>query len=91
VTSTCFAPTGYSLADVQLMKRVLGDKVRIKASGGVRTIDRRSRLTVPVCDARLHLYRHNSRGLEEALGGCGVKGRRLVGKSPFLRHRMTSR
>ena len=39
VTSTCFAPTGYSLADVQLMKRVLGDKVRIKASGGVRTID----------------------------------------------------
>ena len=50
MTSTCFAPTGYSLADVQLMKRVLGDKVRIKASGGVRTIDRALEAYSAGCD-----------------------------------------
>ncbi|HTB15273.1 MAG TPA: deoxyribose-phosphate aldolase [Bryobacteraceae bacterium] len=37
-TSTPFGPTPYSLTDVALMKRLLGDRVKIKASGGVRTI-----------------------------------------------------
>jgi deoxyribose-phosphate aldolase len=37
-TSTPFGPTPYSIADVALMKRLLGDRVKIKASGGVRTI-----------------------------------------------------
>ena len=41
-TSTPFGPPPYSLAyvtqDVRLMKRLLGDGAKIKASGGVRTI-----------------------------------------------------
>jgi deoxyribose-phosphate aldolase len=37
-TSTPFGPAPYSLEDVTLMKRLLGDRVKIKASGGVRTI-----------------------------------------------------
>jgi len=37
-TSTPFGPLPYSLADIALMKRLLGDRAKIKASGGVRTI-----------------------------------------------------
>ncbi len=37
-TSTPFGPAPYSLDDVVLMKRLLGDKAKIKASGGIRTI-----------------------------------------------------
>jgi deoxyribose-phosphate aldolase len=37
-TSTPFGPLPYSLEDVALMKRLLGDDVSLKASGGVRTI-----------------------------------------------------
>ena len=41
-TSTPFGPSPYSLPhvikDVALMKRLLGDRAKIKASGGVRTI-----------------------------------------------------
>jgi deoxyribose-phosphate aldolase len=37
-TSTPFGPSPYSLEDVALMKRLLGDRAKIKASGGVRTI-----------------------------------------------------
>jgi deoxyribose-phosphate aldolase len=37
-TSTPFGPSPYSLADVALMRRLLGDRAKIKASGGVRTI-----------------------------------------------------
>jgi deoxyribose-phosphate aldolase len=37
-TSTPFGPLPYSLNDVALMKRLLGDRAKIKASGGVRTI-----------------------------------------------------
>jgi deoxyribose-phosphate aldolase len=37
-TSTPFGPSPYSLDDVALMKRLLGERVKIKASGGVRTI-----------------------------------------------------
>ncbi len=37
-TSTPFGPAPYSLEDVALMKRLLGDRAKVKASGGVRTI-----------------------------------------------------
>jgi deoxyribose-phosphate aldolase len=37
-TSTPFGPFPYSLDDVALMRRLLGDRAKIKASGGVRTI-----------------------------------------------------
>jgi deoxyribose-phosphate aldolase len=37
-TSTPFGPSPYSLEDVALMKRLLGDRAKIKASGGIRTI-----------------------------------------------------
>lgn len=37
-TSTPFGPSPYSLEDIALMKRLLGDRAKIKASGGVRTI-----------------------------------------------------
>jgi len=37
-TSTPFGPLPYSLTDVALMKRLLGDRAKIKASGGVRTL-----------------------------------------------------
>ena len=37
-TSTPEGPAPYSLEDVALMKRLLADRVRIKASGGVRTL-----------------------------------------------------
>ena len=37
-TSTGFAARGASVADVELMRRVLPDAMRIKAAGGVRTL-----------------------------------------------------
>jgi deoxyribose-phosphate aldolase len=37
-TSTPFGPAPYSPEDVALMKRLLGDKAKVKASGGIRTI-----------------------------------------------------
>lgn len=35
-TSTGFAPTGATFEDVQLMKKHVGDKVKVKAAGGIR-------------------------------------------------------
>jgi deoxyribose-phosphate aldolase len=35
-TSTGFAPAGASVEDVRLMKRVVGDRLGIKAAGGLR-------------------------------------------------------
>ena len=37
-TSTPFGPAPFSLDDVAMMKRLLGDRAKVKASGGVRTI-----------------------------------------------------
>jgi deoxyribose-phosphate aldolase len=37
-TSTPFGPAAYSLDDIRLMRRLCGDRVKIKASGGVRTL-----------------------------------------------------
>lgn len=38
-TSTGFGTKGATIEDVLLMKKVVGDKVKIKASGGIRTYD----------------------------------------------------
>jgi deoxyribose-phosphate aldolase len=37
-TSTPYGPAAYSLDDVRLMHRLCGDRVKVKASGGVRTL-----------------------------------------------------
>jgi deoxyribose-phosphate aldolase len=37
-TSTPFGPSPYSIGDIALMKRLLGEHAKIKASGGIRTI-----------------------------------------------------
>lgn len=38
-TSTGFNGSGASLENVRLMKSIVGDNVRVKASGGIRTVD----------------------------------------------------
>ncbi len=38
-TSTGFAPTGATLDDLRLMRRSVSPHVRVKAAGGVRTLD----------------------------------------------------
>lgn len=38
-TSTGFGPGGATAADVALMKRIVGDEVEVKASGGMRTAE----------------------------------------------------
>lgn len=39
-TSTGFAPSGYTLEDLRLMRAHAGPNVRIKAAGGVRTLEK---------------------------------------------------
>jgi deoxyribose-phosphate aldolase len=38
-TSTGFAPTGYTIPDIQLMRRYLPEEIGVKAAGGIRTVD----------------------------------------------------
>ncbi|MBZ5724816.1 MAG: deoxyribose-phosphate aldolase [Acidobacteriia bacterium] len=38
-TSTGFAPSGYTLADVKLMRKYLPEEIGIKAAGGLHTVD----------------------------------------------------
>jgi deoxyribose-phosphate aldolase len=38
-TSTGFSTGGATVGDVQLMRRVVGDRIGVKASGGIRTLD----------------------------------------------------
>jgi len=38
-TSTGYAPSGATIPDLQLMRATCSDKVRVKAAGGVRTLD----------------------------------------------------
>jgi deoxyribose-phosphate aldolase len=38
-TSTGFAPTGATLADVKLMRATCSPKVKVKSAGGVKTLD----------------------------------------------------
>jgi deoxyribose-phosphate aldolase len=38
-TSTGFAPSGATLEDLRLMRANVGEKVQVKAAGGVRTLD----------------------------------------------------
>ena len=39
-TSTGFAPSGYTLEDVKLLRKYLPEEIGIKAAGGVRTVDK---------------------------------------------------
>lgn len=50
VTSTCFGPSGYNLADIELLKKHLGQRVKIKACGGVRTKDKALEVYAAGCD-----------------------------------------
>ena len=50
VTSTCFGPSGYSLADIETLKKYLGQRVKIKAAGGVRTLDKALEVYQAGCD-----------------------------------------
>ncbi len=38
-TSTGFGPKGAEIEDIMLLKRIAGDKLRIKAAGGIRTLE----------------------------------------------------
>ncbi len=38
-TSTGFAPSGATVEDVSLMRKIVGNKMGVKASGGIRTIE----------------------------------------------------
>ena len=38
-TSTGFAPDGAKLEDIRLMKKIVGEKIKIKAAGGIRTFE----------------------------------------------------
>lgn len=38
-TSTGFAPEGATIEDVRLLRQVVGDRVGVKAAGGIRTLD----------------------------------------------------
>ena len=38
-TSTGYAPTGATLADIKLMKESVSPKIKVKSAGGVRTLD----------------------------------------------------
>lgn len=49
-TSTPFGPSGYSLDDIALMRKHLGDRVKIKASAGIRTLEQVQELQRAGCD-----------------------------------------
>ncbi|MGH9667362.1 MAG: deoxyribose-phosphate aldolase [Bryobacteraceae bacterium] len=49
-TSTPFAPSGYSLDDVALMRKHLGERVKLKASAGIRTLEQVQELQRAGCD-----------------------------------------
>ena len=38
-TSTGFAPSGYTMEDVKLLRKHLPEEIGVKASGGIRTVD----------------------------------------------------
>ncbi|MBR4462761.1 MAG: deoxyribose-phosphate aldolase [Erysipelotrichaceae bacterium] len=38
-TSTGFGTSGATLEDVKLMKNIVGDRIKVKAAGGIRTLD----------------------------------------------------
>ena len=38
-TSTGFGPEGATVEDVRLLRQIVGDRVGVKASGGIRTLD----------------------------------------------------
>lgn len=50
VTSTCFGPSGHSADDTVLLRKYLGDRVKIKAAGGIRTLDQAFEVYAAGCD-----------------------------------------
>jgi len=38
-TSTGFGPEGATIEDVRLLRQTVGDKLGVKASGGIRTLE----------------------------------------------------
>ena len=50
VTSTCFGPAGYHLSDVEMLRNYLGSRVKIKAAGGVRTLEKALQVYQAGCD-----------------------------------------
>ena len=57
-TSTGFAPSGYTLADIALMRKHLPEEIGVKAAGGIRTVDQ----VLEVYAGRLHAHRHHLHG-----------------------------
>ncbi|HLJ13554.1 MAG TPA: deoxyribose-phosphate aldolase [Bryobacteraceae bacterium] len=49
-TGTPFSPSAYSLDDIALMRRHLGERVKLKASAGIRTVDQVLELHRAGCD-----------------------------------------
>lgn len=49
-TATCYGPSGYTLPDLALMKSILKDRVKMKATGGVRTLHRAFEVYNAGCD-----------------------------------------
>lgn len=67
-TSTGFGPSGATLGDIELFKRYIGPKVKIKAAGGVRTKADIIAFLKAGCD------RIGTSGAIKALSGGTVKG-----------------
>lgn len=44
-TSTGYGPSGAKIRDIKLIKSIVGDMIRIKASGGIRTLKNTSTMT----------------------------------------------
>lgn len=68
-TSTGFGPGGATLEDVQLMRLVLGDRARIKAAGGIRTLD--AALAMIRCGAQRLGTSAGVKIMQQALGAYG--------------------
>lgn len=49
-TSTGFAPSGFTREDLLLMKRIVGDRAKVKAAGGVRTLETALEVYACGCD-----------------------------------------
>ena len=54
-TSTGFAPSGYTLPDIALMRKYLPEEIGVKAAGGIRTRGP----GIGGLRGRLHPYRHH--------------------------------
>ena len=71
-TSTGYAPTGAEIKDLRLMRSSCSDKIRLKAAGGIRTLD-----AALACRAPLRLGHRRRSGRR----GRGARCRRPAGRS----------